>query len=114
VAFRHFVGRLLLTRSKASPVVISFFCIDIAFLSLPWAKIALPAHTTEIPSYSRTQYININKIIRFFMKNDVFDPLSAACRLTALTLGKAAVAFHRMHRVKEQQYKLAHGTISGV
>ncbi len=48
------------------------------------------------------------------MKNDVFDPLSAACRLTALTLGKAAFAFHRMHRVKEQQYKLAHGTISGV
>ncbi len=48
------------------------------------------------------------------MKKYNLDPLSAAHALTVMVLQKADQAFYRMRRAKESQYKLAHGTISGV
>ena len=44
----------------------------------------------------------------------VLDPLSAAHALTALVLKKADLAFYRMRRTKEREYKLANGTFYGV
>ena len=44
----------------------------------------------------------------------VLDPQSAAHALTALVLKKADLAFYRMHRTKEREYRLANGTFYGV
>ena len=47
------------------------------------------------------------------MKKYNLVPLSAAHALTVMVLQKADMAFYRMRRAMESQYKLAHGTISG-
>ena len=57
---------------------------------------------------------NIVILIKNVMKKYVLDPLSAANALTALVLKKADLAFYRMRRTKEREYRLANGTISGV
>ena len=62
-------------------------------------------------SYNLCKYSNFNKNV---MKKYVLDPLSAANALTALMLKKADLAFYRMRRTKEREYRLANGTISGV
>lgn len=57
---------------------------------------------------------NIVFLNKKVMNKYVLDPLSAAHALTALVLKKADLAFYRMRRTKEREYRLANGTISGV
>ena len=47
------------------------------------------------------------------MKKYNLDPLSAAHALTVMVLEKVHLTFYRMHRAKEAQYNLGHGTING-
>ena len=47
------------------------------------------------------------------MKKYNLDPVSAAHTLTVMVLKNVHTTFYRMHRAKEAQYKLGHGTING-
>ena len=55
----------------------------------------------------------VNLTIRKMNDMYVSDPQSAAYVLTALVLKKADIAFYRMRRTKEREYRLANGTLYG-